>query len=148
MTTSAMRDIATMVGVLIGGISLVFTAFNTRLTSRSNRARFWLDLRDRFAKHDDVHRRLRPGGLWTGGGAPVTNDEWAQLEAYMGLFEHCEIMLKQHLIDERTFEKIYGYRVKNIVANETIRKTKLVQLRQGWQDFIELVDRLHIETPK
>jgi hypothetical protein len=148
MTTSAMRDIVTIVGVVIGGISLVFTAFNTRLTSRSNRARFWLDLRDRFARHDDAHRHLRPGGKWSGGGAPTTPEEWADLEAYMGLFEHCEIMMRQGLIDGKTFEKIYGYRVQNIVSNNAIRKTKLVQLSHGWQDFLALVKRLRITVPR
>ena len=106
MPISEIKDIATIVGVLIAATSLAFAAINTRLTLRANRARFWLDLRDRFAKHD-VDRRLRPGGAWTDGSGPATLEEWAEVEAYMGLFEHCEVMLKQRLIDEKTFREIY-----------------------------------------
>jgi hypothetical protein len=43
----------------------------------------------------------------------------------MGLFEHCEIMLSQHLIDEKTFRDIHAYRLRN-VANESIRTEKLI----------------------
>src|SRR6266446_3531197 len=100
-TATEWKDLVTVLGVLVAAISLVFAAINTRFTLRASRARFWLDLRDRFSKYDSVHRRLRPGGAWAEGAGPTTAEEWAELEAYMGLFEHCEVMLEQRLIDER-----------------------------------------------
>ena len=75
----------------------------------------------------------------------MTNEEWADLEAYMGLFEHCEVLLDEKLIDEQTFKEIYSYRLKNIVANDTIRKEKLVRLAVGWQRFIALLSRMGVE---
>jgi len=129
--TAEIKDIVTIVGVLIAAASLAFTAFNTRVTVKTNRARFWVDLRDRFARHDEVQRRLRPGGLWANGKGPEIPEDWASAEAYMGLFEHCEVMLKQDLIDESTFREIYAYRLSNIVANETIRREKLQRLALG-----------------
>ena len=111
LTLSELKDIATIVGVLAGAASLAVAALNTRRAVRTNRAKFWLDLRSAFARHDEVHRKLRSGGSWTDGSGPATVDEYFQVEAYMGLFEHCEIMLDQKLIDEPTFTEIYRYRL-------------------------------------
>ena len=137
-----------VIGITIAAISLAFTAFNAWLTVQSNRARFWLDLRDRFAQHDEVHRRLRPGGSWPSDAGPQTADDWVLVEAYMGLFEHCEVMLDQGLIDERTFREIYAYRLLNIVANDVIRREKLIERAFGWQRFLALLERLEVELPK
>src|SRR5262245_9066353 len=116
------KDTASIVGVAIAAIALVFTAINTSVTAQANQARFWLELRTHFYRFDDVHRKLRPGGEWSGGaGGPSNVEECAQTEAYMGLFEHCESMLEQNLIDEGQFRDIYSYRLRNIVANTTIR---------------------------
>ncbi len=144
---SELKDIVTIVGVTIAGISLTFTAFNTYQTVKTNRAKFWLDLRDRFGKHDDVHRRLRPGGAWSAGSGPATSEDWAGVEAYMGLFEHCEVMLQQGLIDELTFREIYAYRLNNIVANDLIRREKLQRLASGWLRFLALLSRMKISVP-
>ena len=142
---NAARSTVTIIAVVIAAGSLAFTALNTDLTRRTGRARFWLDLRDQFEKHGTVHRRLRPGGDWAGArGGPSNAEEWAQVEAYMGLFEHCEIMLDQKLIDERTFKEIYRYRLSNIVANDTIRREKLCERPQGWKRFLDLADRMGV----
>jgi hypothetical protein len=64
----------------------------------------------------------------------------------MGLFEHCEVMLEQKLIDERTFGEIYAYRLRNLVANEAVRRAKLIELAAGWQRFLALLARMKIEV--
>jgi hypothetical protein len=144
-----LKDVATLVGLAVACVSLIFTAINTRLGLRTNRARFWLDLRDRFDKHYSVHRRLRPGGSWAGAAGPATPEEWADVEAYMGLFEHCEVMLQQRLIDERTFKEIYGYRINNLLANDVIRCAKLVPpLSAGWQRFLSLLKRMDFRVER
>lgn len=149
MSLTVAKDVATIIAVIIGAASLVFTALNTRQTMRTSRAQFWLDLRNHFATwHDDAHRRLRPGGAWSGAEGPATPEEWAKVEAYMGLFEHCEIMLEQGLIDERTFQEIYSYRLRNIVRNDTIRCEKLVKRAAGWTRFLALLRRLGVEVPR
>lgn len=144
-TINGLKDIVTVIGVVIAATSLVFTAINTRSTLKTNRARFWLDLRDRFAKHDEVHRLLRPGGDWSSGQGPETAEDWARVEAYLGLFEHCEIMLDQGLIDEPTFREIYAYRLKNIAANNQIGK-KLQRFASGWVRLFALMKRMEIEV--
>jgi hypothetical protein len=145
----AVRNIVTIIGVIIAAGSLAFTAINTELTRRTNRARFWLDLREQFAKHADVHNRLRPQGDWgEDKGGPDNPKEWVEVEAYMGLFEHCEIMLDQRLIDESTFREIYEYRVINIVANTAIRREKLCHPKRakGWKRFLKLAQRMGIKV--
>jgi hypothetical protein len=52
-----LKDAVAVLGVLIAVISLVFGAINTKFALWASRARFWLDLRDRFSKHDPVHPR-------------------------------------------------------------------------------------------
>jgi hypothetical protein len=63
------------------------------------------------------------------------------VEAYMGFFEHSELMLRDGLIDPATFRKIYRYRVANLLANPFIVQAKLIDNREGWADFLSLVDR-------
>ncbi|HTA46082.1 MAG TPA: hypothetical protein VK789_26740 [Bryobacteraceae bacterium] len=111
------KDIATIAGLIIAAISLLYTALNSRASLRTNRARFWLDLRQRFAEQDAVHRRLRPGGAWANPSGPASPEEWADLEAYMGLFEHCEVMIDQGLIDSKTFMRFMP------IASETSSRT-------------------------
>ncbi len=143
----AVRNIVTIIGVIVAAGSLAFTAKNTELTRLTSRAQFWLNLRDQFAKHADVHNLLRSAGDWAGDkGGPATPKEWAQVEAYMGLFEHCEIMLDQGLIDESTFKEIYRYRLSNIVANTIIRREKLCKRAYGWKRFLELTQRMGIKV--
>ena len=115
-----------LAGVIIALAALAYTARSLSLSSRTARAQFWLALRDAFSRHDKVHRRLRPGGDWAGRtGVSGTTEEWAELEAYMGLFEHCEEMLKDRLIDTGAFTRIYKYRLENILANPIIVEEKL-----------------------
>jgi hypothetical protein len=141
------RNIVTIIGVIVAAGSLAFTAINTELTRRTSRARFWLDLRDQFAKYADVHFRLRSAGDWAGDkGGPANHEEWARVEAYMGLFEHCEIMLDQGIIDESTFVEIYRYRLSNIVANTVIRREKLCERASGWKRFLALAKRMSIKV--
>ena len=132
--------------------------------TKNQRARFWLELRELFAEHDDVHRMLRYG-TWPQSLADSastahnvlsmdsdssddreepTLEQWADLEAYMGLFEQCKAMLDDDLIDLPTFSSIYGYRVGDILANKTIDREEFrnKQARGGWKNFIALAEKL------
>jgi hypothetical protein len=148
VNTAILKDVATIVGVIVGATSLVFAAWNTNITRRTNRARFWLDLRKFFGEHDEVHRLLRPGGQWAAPDAgPESADDWIKLEAYMGLFETCEDLLASRLIDLKSFSRSYKYRVQNITANRRIVQSKLVERGQYWARFRQLAHRLGIQLP-
>ena len=145
MNLGEIKDLATILGVVVGAGSLASAALYLMHTVRTNRAKFWLELRSAFAKHDDVHRKLRPGGEWANNAGPKTPEEYAQVEAYMGLFEHCEIMLSQKLIDQETFREIYRYRLVNLMSNDWVRVEKVCRRREGWRRFIDLLKRMEVE---
>lgn len=101
-----------------------------------------------FQSHDPVHLKLRPGGKWSSNSSgPKEPEEWAELEDYMGLFEHCEIMMNLGLIDVQTFSDIFAYRLRNIVANSLICEKKLRQEAESWKKFISLLQRFDISIP-
>jgi hypothetical protein len=103
-----LKDAITVLGVLIAAIPLAFVAINTRLALRASRARFWLDLRDAFRNMTRYTGACAPEVLGLKARDPTAAEEWAEVEAYMGLFEHCEVLLEENLIDERTFKEIYA----------------------------------------
>ncbi len=133
--------VAKFIAIIGGTASLAFGAYQLLVNTRINRARFWLELRRMFAEHNEVHRKLRPLGAWHQSMEHPTPEELPEVEAYMGLLEHCNDMMEQKLIDWETFNGIYGYRVTNIMSNRLIVKAKLVDNAQGWERFIWLVNR-------
>jgi hypothetical protein len=143
--------IVAIVGAIVAILVLGYTAQQVKANTRISRGQFWLELRKMFAEHDGVHHKLRPGGAWHASTThPQPGTEMAEVEAYMGLFEHCEIMLEDKLLDKKTFENIYAYRLNNIVNNERIKVDKLQDRAQYWAKFIALLDRcgkMHLLDP-
>ena len=110
--------------------------------TQTTRGEFLLSLQERFAEHNDIHLRLRnqpSNHHWWSGEAP-SGEEWAEVEAYMGLFERVWILVEGKSVDVDVIERLYGYRVENIVMNDEIRTAKLEHRNTArfWIDFIEL----------
>jgi hypothetical protein len=141
--------IITLVGVAGGLFALVFTGI-TILDAQKQagenaaifRAQFSILLRQVFTAYDDLHTNFRPGGPWHGPDKYPPLADWARIELYMGLFEHCDRLLKEGLIDEQEFAAAYGYRLKNLLTNDWVVKVKLESIRPGWKGFINLCYRL------
>ncbi len=74
--------------------------------------------------------------------------QWAAIEDYMGLFEHCMILLDKKMLDWDTFIKIFAYRCTNIIHNRHIVEVKLVEMAHGWTDFITLLRELNQRYPE
>ena len=136
-------NLTTIFSAVIFLATFVFSAYQFKNSTLVARANFWLELEKMFAEHDDVHMRLRPGGEWSEEGTgPTTVEEWAKVEDYMGLFEHCECLLKEKLIDDKTFKSIFSYRLENILNNDLIVEKKLKnEERHRWKHFINLVKK-------
>lgn len=211
--TQVAANIATVVGAIaaiaaaLGGIGVLLLTnrqlgLNTEELARNAAAQtaaFWLQLREMFAAHDEVHRaliqasgyvnydpenrgRIADGAWWDPMGqlkkldkcgdkyevswakdaisqdvdghrfdeefpGPKSPEDWRKVEAYLGLFEHCESMLRKELIDQQTFKEIYQYRLVNLMANRKIVIAKLGCNREGWQRFIDLLHMVGIEAP-
>jgi hypothetical protein len=104
-------------------------------SQRSAQGAFLLDLEEVLRQHDEVHRKLdSPGGReW----APSDN-EWPAIEAYMGVFERIQLLVERKILDIETVDRLYSYRVINIVLNEHIRSEKLKKKAAFWPDFFKL----------
>jgi hypothetical protein len=138
-------DWATISGAVAGVLALVYTGREIRQNTKVHRAEFWLTLRTMFSEHQAIHLKLRNYG-WSNDDAHYpTPEDWAMLEAYMGLLEHCEIMLGDHLLDWSTFHDVYGYRIRLILSNPLIVREKLIRRREGWARFVRLVERMKKE---
>ena len=139
------QDIFQLSSLLVAVIALAWTAYSVWLNRKTKQAEFWLRLRDDFANYDDVHLNLRPGGDWSDTKkGPESTEDWAKVEGYMGLFEHCESMLSQGLLNQKVFSESFRYRIVNLVANPIINKAKLIERADGWSRFINLCSRLNI----
>ncbi len=109
-----------------------------------------------FKEHDAVHIKLRPAGDWQKGDQdPSTLDDWAAVDAYMGLLERCEVLMRQKSLNPEVFASMFAYRVDNLLAQEAIVGGKLVGDEcTHWADFIKLakrlrdMDALHQDLPK
>jgi hypothetical protein len=60
------------------------------------------------------------------------------VEAYMGVFERIQLLIDEKILDLDTVDRLYSYRILNIVSNERIWKEKLVEKEQFWPDFTRL----------
>jgi hypothetical protein len=102
-----------------------------------------LRLEEEMRAHQQVHIDLRPGGRWANGNSgPTSNQDWASVEDYMGLFEVINVLVDKQLLGMEYVEHLHGYRYDNLVKNPVIRQAKLVRERDGWKDFIALGDKL------
>jgi hypothetical protein len=57
------------------------------------------------------------------------------VERYMVMFERVKVMLYSGLLKLDTVERFYGYRIRNIVANDAIVKTKKLLAESEWREL-------------
>lgn len=136
-------------GIIIASISataaaggLIFNAYERHRESKIARGTFWLDLEKMFQHYDPLYLHLRfQGGDWVckDNVGPSKKEDIAQLCDYLGLFEHCYILLRQKIIDRNTFEGIYKTRIIGLLSNQLIRKEIS---NEKWETFHELMREL------
>lgn len=106
---------------------------------KAARGDFLLRLDEAFRYHQEVHVKLRFGGAYPEVvGALEFPKDWPAIESYMGLFERIQVLVEEKIIDIDVVDRLYGYRLFNIVNNPIIHQVKLVELGDGWIDFIKL----------
>jgi hypothetical protein len=156
-TTDWIVAIATAVGAPLAAVGVIVAAVQLRGQRRATEAQLVLELDELFKAHDKTHRKFRPGeveatddvGRWWGKNAegPDSAQDWADVEAYMGLFERVSRMIEDGLIKEKTFNVLYGYRIKNILSNQRVVQKKLVERGEYWEHFIDLARRSGYQVP-
>ena len=131
--------IATGTGLVLTALGLIYTGYQIREAKKVARGEFLLHLDEMFKQHYQTHIRLRPGGDWGNGKTgPINLEEWVAVEQYMGLFERINVLVEDRIIDIDTIDRLYGYRVINILGNEIIKHSKLEIESESWQHFIKL----------
>jgi hypothetical protein len=141
LTLQDWESLATIAGTGLGLLALLYTGRQIKLGARVNRAQFWLELRKQFQEHRAMHQKLLKR-TWSATDAEPDEADRAALLAYMGLFEHCEVLMQDNLLDFRTFYSIYGYRIRTILKNPIIVRDLLIVQRFGWERFVELLVRI------
>jgi len=141
---SAFSGIATSL-MLFATIITVWVAISQmKKQSKLTKAANHIELRNMFTAENrfTVHANLRPGGVWCDTGVgPKTSFDWLIVEDYLGLFENCEKMLEDNVLDSELFRRSYLYRLKNIVYNDQIMNDKINNINEDWILFKSLMKR-------
>ena len=131
---------ATIVGLPIVLLGLWLSAQQLRQTRRTVEVQLLLELRSAFAMHSEVNNNLRPNGAWVGNAGPDNVNEWAMVDAYLGLFEVCNRMLTNEQLSSDMFRNQYYYRLQNIRQHTGI-VAHIVEEREHWTELIALFSR-------
>jgi hypothetical protein len=144
---TAVGSVATGVGALLAGIGLLFTGWQISQSKRIARCDCLLHLEELLAKHTDINMRLRPSGDWGDGeNGPKSDKEWADVEAYMGLFERVNALIDEGIIGIEYVEYFYGYRITNLANNAEIRSKKLQgDAAKYWTGFHKLEQKVNTQ---
>lgn len=143
------ETILSLTGLILTGAGLLYAGYELRQSRNIACGEFLLHIDELLQQHNKIHALLRPGGdYYTKKSRPMSREDWIAVESYMGLFERIKILLDRNIIDLDTVEKFYGYRVDNIVRNDTIRHVKLELAADGWQDFNKLRQALERHRKK
>lgn len=131
--------VAGIIGLFLPGTGLILAAREIRKSEKIARGEFLLHLDGMLQQHNQVHISLRTGGDYESGKRkPENAEDWAAIEQYMGLFERIKVLIDDNIIDLDTIDRLYGYRVFNIVDNADIRQAKLEEEAKSWSGFIAL----------
>ncbi len=130
-------NLVTIFGIVFIALQIYYLKKEREDKSKLNEAELLLRIREMMIEHNEIHVQLRKG-------IPIqsnlSDEEWAKIESYMGLFEACYIFIEKDLITMGNFKKQFGYRVKNILNDKTIVQKKLIEEKDFWEDFIALTE--------
>jgi hypothetical protein len=147
-TLTLIATVATLLVVLIVIWQLRKVIWQLKDTNKNTRGQLWLMLRDLMSQYDDIHLNFLPGGKWHGSSTqPDTTSEWGRTQSYMGLFEYCDEMIKDGLLDEGRFGDWYKHRIEAILTNPRIVTYELQKRANDWKKFTELCKTLKIKIP-
>src|SRR6202008_1657077 len=109
--------VVTTIGVIAGllafgaaALAVIDAQKQARNNSKTARALFWMILRGLFSPYDELNSKFRPGGEWHGSLVlPAAVPDMWKTEVYMGLFEACDRLLEDELINKSDFVSWFVY---------------------------------------
>lgn len=143
LDTSNLLTLIGFAGTIAG---LIFAARQFAASRRATQGQFLLELNDHFRHFDAIYRSLYENRKRASTSPPwkPPDDDWTAVAQYMGLFERCMVLIDNGVLNISTFERLYGYRFRDLVRVETIRQRffKDLQTAGGWSDFLKLWSKL------
>jgi hypothetical protein len=138
-----MPSVTEWAGVAVGAAGFLFAGRQLSLGQRAARGSFLLDIQEALRHHELVHRRLDEddGPYWNPGDSDRSNGEpltWADVEAYMGVFERIQVLIEQRSLDVETVDQLYSFRLVNLTRNGHIYRAKLEDKAQFWSHLMTL----------
>jgi hypothetical protein len=140
-----------ILGLSISGAQLAAVAFGAywavrQLKSARDIARFDLTLRlhDLLRPYDEIRRALLTN-CWVSGASLPSDEEWYELQKYIGLLELTYLMIRDELAEVPFVQKRFRHRVRPIKDNAYIwekLKREDAQEPGKWQDFFSLCEEL------
>ena len=130
--TITLTDIATVILALATTISLIYIGRQVRVTRQQTKGEFLLALDAQIEKARPIMIRL----VNEEGFKPL-GDDWPQIWGLMSIFERISIMVDDQILDIRTIDRLYGFGLRAIIANDAIYE-RLKLTGAEWQDFIDL----------
>jgi len=140
VTIELISSWVTIIGLPLALITILVAIRQSIFSKNIAEANLWLELRQSFLIHNEVHLNLRNGGDWaTKKSSPTTYEDWAKIDAYLGQFELCQLMLERKLINPEMFKSQYDFRLFNILENKAIVSYIGAQ-QKDWKEFIKLCE--------
>jgi len=130
----SLEKILSIMSTLVLTGALIMSIRGFQKSNNISKSTFLLELREKFGteRRHEVHKILRNGEII---------EDWSDLDDYLGLFEVCEMMIKNRTIELQDFEKLYKHRLGNILHNEKVVFCKLVEEFDNWDDLYSLLCR-------
>jgi len=148
MTEIPQEIVAAAIGAVVAFIgSYLLLRWQLDEARKLAKAQLLIEFDNRLTLYDKVHSALRPNGSWKTEDEDTPADiEWYEVDGYMGAFERLEQFIVDNIIDENAAREFYGYRLSNLVNNQSIRRNKLINEQLSWCRFLRLCQRLRVET--
>lgn len=135
---AVIADLASLVASVVTVITLYFIYVQVQDAKKAAQGDVLLRLHEMFMSHNPIHRKLTKSG-WK----PTEDDglDEVDLYNYLGLFERLKILMDRGMIGIREVEKLYWYRVNNLLLNEYVRG-QIEADKDNWKHFISLCKSL------
>jgi hypothetical protein len=125
-------DMASIALAIAGVGSLLYISRQVNVARQQTKGQFLLALDEQFEKATEITIRL----LNEPGFKPV-GVAWGEVWKVMSIYERINIMVEDKIIDIGIVDRLYGFRLMAIIANDDIYQ-RVQAMGAEWQDFIDL----------
>ncbi|MEP6985638.1 MAG: hypothetical protein ABI970_08570 [Chloroflexota bacterium] len=125
-------EIANLIIALSTAGSWLYISRQVNVARLQAKGQFLLALDSQFEKYADLTIRLLTEQHFDPQGK-----DWPEIFGLMSVFERINIMVDDKILDIGLVDRLYGFRLIGILANEGIYQ-RLLATGAEWQDFIDL----------